>query len=163
MRVVIQRSGPARCEVDGKVTGAIPFGLVVLVSVDPADTLDDVDWLGNKVAGLRIFSDSEGRMNRSILDLQDDWSNAGNPDPATRPGILSISQFTLHGRVKKGFRPSFTDAADPEKGEEYYRQINEAFRGRGLNVEEGIFGEMMDIHLVNEGPVTIWIDTKNKE
>jgi D-tyrosyl-tRNA(Tyr) deacylase len=145
-----------------KVTGAIPCGLVLLVSVDPADTIDDVKWMGNKIAGLRIFPDSEGKMNRSLLDLQEDWRSKTPDDESTRPGILSISQFTLHSRVRKGFRPSFTDAAGPEKGEEYYRLLNDDLRERGLIVAEGIFGAMMDIHLVNEGPVTIFIDTKNK-
>jgi D-aminoacyl-tRNA deacylase len=137
--------------------------LVVLVSVDPMDTLEDVRWLGNKIAGLRIFGDSERKMNRSLIDIQDDWASSLNPDAGDPPGILSISQFTLHGRVKKGFRPSFTEAADPVKGEEYYRLLNDDLRSRGLFVAEGIFGAMMDIHLVNEGPVTIWIDTKDKE
>ncbi len=162
MRVVIQRSGSARCEVDGKVTGAIPKGLVVLMSVDPEDSLDDVKWMGNKIAGLRIFPDSEGKMNRSILDIQNDWEQESPTDPSGRPGILSISQFTLHGKVKKGFRPSFGAAADPEKAREYYDLLNDDLRERGLHVEEGKFGAMMDIHLVNEGPVTILIDTKNK-
>jgi D-tyrosyl-tRNA(Tyr) deacylase len=102
-------------------------------------------------------------MNRSILDLQTDWAATAPPLPEKRPGILSISQFTLHGRVKKGFRPSFTDAADPVKGEEYYHLLNDDLRNRGLAVAEGIFGAVMDIHLVNQGPVTIWIDTKNRE
>ena len=162
MRTVIQRSGPAHCEVDGRITGSIPKGLVVLVSVDPEDTLQDIDWLANKIAGLRIFPDMEGKMNRSLLDLQADWLAQANEDHSSRPGILSISQFTLHGRVKKGFRPSFTDAADPVKAEEYYKLLNENLRGRGLRVEEGVFGAMMKIYLVNEGPVTIIIDTKNK-
>jgi D-aminoacyl-tRNA deacylase len=161
MRAVVQRSGPARCEVDGKITGTIPSGLVVLVSVDPLDTIEDIKWLGNKIAGLRIFGDSEGKMNRSLVDIQADWASSSNPDPDLRPGILAISQFTLHGRVKKGFRPSFTEAADPVKGQEYYILLNKDLRGRGLFVAEGIFGAMMDIHLVNEGPVTIWIDTKD--
>jgi D-tyrosyl-tRNA(Tyr) deacylase len=162
MRIVVQRSGPARCEVDGKVTGSIPRCLVLLVSVDPEDTSADIDWLGNKIAGLRIFPDDEDKMNRSLLDIQAEWANASPPDPATRPGALSISQFTLHASVRKGFRPSFTEAAGPVKGEEFYRLLNEDLRSRGLRVEEGIFGAMMDIHLVNEGPVTIIIDSKNK-
>ena len=160
MKVVVQRSGPAKCEVDGEVTGSIPRGLVILVSVDSGDTTDDITWMGNKISGLRIFPDSEGRMNRSLLDIREDWSRESPADEATRPGILSISQFTLHGRVKKGFRPSFTDAAGPEKGEEYYKLLNDDLRERGVSVAEGIFGAMMDIHLVNEGPVTILIDSK---
>jgi D-tyrosyl-tRNA(Tyr) deacylase len=162
MRVVVQRSGPARCEVNGEATGSIPKGLVILVSVDPADTQTDIEWLSNKIAGLRIFPDSEDKMNRSIQEVQSDWANSPCPNPSDRPGVLSISQFTLHGRVKKGFRPSFTDAADPVKGEEYYRLLNESLRSSGLRVEEGIFGAMMNVFLVNEGPVTIIIDTKNR-
>jgi D-tyrosyl-tRNA(Tyr) deacylase len=161
MRVVVQRSGPAHCEIGGKVTGRISHGLVILVSVDPDDTPKDIDWMGNKISGLRIFPDSDGKMNRSILDLLADFRKSGeNPDPENIPSILSISQFTLHGTVKKGFRPSFTGAAGPEKGNEYYVLLNENLRKRGLKVEEGIFGAMMDIHLVNEGPVTIIIDSK---
>lgn len=160
MRAVVQRSGPAACTVDSKITGRIPRGLVLLVSIDPEDTDKDVDWMGNKISGLRIFPDLEGKMNRSLLDLQDEWSAGPNPTEETRPGILSISQFTLHGRVRKGFRPSFTRAADPEKAKEYYERLNNNIRDRGLMVQEGIFGAMMEIQLVNEGPVTILIDSK---
>ncbi len=160
MRVVAQRSGPARCEVDGAVTGSIPMGLVVLVSVDPEDTIRDIEWMGNKLAGLRIFPDEEGKMNRSILEVQEDWKASDDPSAESRPGILSVSQFTLHGKAKKGFRPSFTGAASPDKGEEYYRLLSKDLRNRGLRVEEGIFGATMDVHLVNEGPVTILIDSK---
>jgi len=162
MRVVVQRSGPAKCVVDGKVTGEIPAGLVVLVSVDPEDSGKDVEWMGNKIAGLRIFPDSDDKMNRSITDIQEDWKLRTTDDPSARPGILSISQFTLHGNAKKGFRPSFVGAAPPVKGEEYYNLLNIDLQNRGLRVETGIFGAMMDIHLVNEGPVTILIDSKNK-
>ncbi len=161
MRIVVQRSGPARCEVNGEITGHIPAGLVILISVDPDDSPHDVEWMGNKIAGLRIFPDSDGKMNRSILDIQKDWSNDPGSSDETRPGILSISQFTLHGNARKGFRPSFVGAAPPDKGEEYYHLLNNDLRGRGLSVEEGIFGAMMDIHLVNEGPVTILIDSKH--
>jgi len=157
MRTVIQRSGPARCEVDGRITGQISSGLVVLISVDPGDTSKDIEWMGNKISGLRIFPDDEGKMNRSILDLLKE-TNGQNDHPA----ILSISQFTLHGNARKGFRPSFTGAAGPAKGEEYYHLLNDDLRKRGLTVEEGIFGATMDIHLVNEGPVTILIDSKHK-
>ena len=162
MRAVVQRSGPAKCVVDSKVTGQIPLGLVVFVSIDPDDTDRDVEWMGNKISGLRIFPDPEGKMNRSLLDLQTDWTTGPNPTEEVRPGILSISQFTLHGKVKKGFRPSFGGAADPEKGKEFYDRLNNDLRDRGLKVEEGIFGAMMDIELINEGPVTILIDSKGE-
>jgi D-tyrosyl-tRNA(Tyr) deacylase len=160
MRLVVQRSGPARCLVNGSVTGAIPKGLVLLVSVDSEDEPRDIEWVGNKAAGLRVFPDEDGKMNRSLLDVQEDWKREPSPDPARRPGVLSISQFTLHGTVRKGFRPSFARAAGPEKGEEYYHLLNADLRDRGLYVAEGVFGAMMDIHLVNEGPVTILIDSK---
>ncbi len=161
MRVVVQRSGPATCIVDGEITGRISRGLVLLVSVDPEDDKHDVEWMGNKLAGLRIFPDTEGKMNRSILDLQKEWSADPDREEQERPGILSISQFTLHGNVRKGFRPSFGRAAGPEKGKEYYDLLNEDLRKRGLYVAEGIFGAMMDISLINEGPVTILIDSKH--
>jgi D-aminoacyl-tRNA deacylase len=162
MKVVIQRSGSARCEVNGKITGIIYSGLVVFISVAPDDSADDIDWLGNKIAGLRIFPDGENKMNRSLLDLQAEWASMPSPDPAQRPAILSISQFTLHGRVKKGFRPSFTEAAPPDKAREFYKLFNDDLRSRGILVEEGVFGAIMDIYLVNQGPVTILIDSRNK-
>jgi D-tyrosyl-tRNA(Tyr) deacylase len=156
MRVVVQRSGPAHCEVNGKVTGSINSGLVIFVSVDPEDTEKDIKWMGNKISGLRIFPDPDNKMNRSILDLIGDPAS-GN---SVAPSILSISQFTLHGRVKKGFRPSFTEAAHPDKGNDCYIRLNNDLRSRGIEVAEGLFGAMMDIHLVNDGPVTILIDSK---
>ena len=156
MRVVIQRSGHAVCEVDGKITGEIVGGLVVFVSVDPEDTIHDVEWMGNKIAGLRIFNDSDGKMNLSLLDI------VADQDESDKFAILSISQFTLHGNARKGFRPSFVGAAPPEKGKEYYDLLNNDLRNRGLRIEEGIFGAMMNISLLNEGPVTILIDSKHK-
>ena len=162
MRVVAQRSGKAECEVDDSITGAIPFGLVVLVSIDPDDTDKDIIWMANKLSGLRIFPDDEGKMNRSILDLVEDWKSLPGSTNENRPGILSISQFTLHGKVKKGFRPSFDGAAKPEKAEKFYNLLNDALRNYELYVAEGIFGAMMKIRLVNEGPVTILIDSKGE-
>ncbi|MCX6646049.1 MAG: D-aminoacyl-tRNA deacylase [bacterium] len=156
MRAVVQRSGPAKCQVDGKITGQINAGLVVFISVDPEDTLDDVEWMGNKIAGLRIFSDEDGKMNLSLLDL------VNEKEEGSEIGVLSISQFTLHGNARKGFRPSFVGAAPPEKALEFYTSFNDDLRNRGLIVEEGIFGATMDISLVNEGPVTILIDSKHK-
>ncbi len=156
MRAVVQRSGPAKCKVDNKVTGSIIDGLVVLVSVDPEDTIRDIEWMSNKISGLRIFSDSDGKMNRSLLDVVSEQDEGG------KFGVLSISQFTLHGNARKGFRPSFTGAAPPDMAEEYYKLFNDEVRKRGLNVEEGIFGATMNISLINEGPVTILIDSKHK-
>jgi D-tyrosyl-tRNA(Tyr) deacylase len=156
MRAVIQRSGPAKCEVDGKITGQIRGGLVVFISVDPEDTINDVEWMGNKIAGLRIFGDEDEKMNLSLFDLVKDREEGSGI------GILSISQFTLHGNARKGFRPSFVGAAPPEKALEFYTLFNDDLRNRGLIVEEGIFGATMDISLINEGPVTILIDSKHE-
>lgn len=156
MRAVVQRSGLAKCVVNNSITGEINSGLVVLISIAPDDSLDDIRWMSNKISGLRIFPDSENKMNLSILDLI-------SSDISPKPAILSISQFTLHGRVKKGFRPSFTDAAPPDIAEKFYELFNDDLRSRGIRVEEGIFGAMMDIHLVNTGPVTILIDSKKED
>jgi D-tyrosyl-tRNA(Tyr) deacylase len=148
MRAVIQRVDNAKVVVDGEITGEIGQGLLAFISVDAEDTEDDIKWMANKVSGLRVFSDSQDKMNLSALDLGLE--------------VLSVSQFTLHGRVKKGFRPSFTDAAPPEKGKEYWDKLNEELRKTGLRVSEGIFGAKMMVHLVNDGPVTIIIDSKKE-
>ncbi len=161
MRAVVQRSDRASCTVDEKVTGEIPYGLVLLVSIDPEDTDNDIEWMGNKVSGLRIFPDSDGKMNLSLLDLQEKWESIADREPESRPGILSISQFTLHGKARKGFRPSFTGAASPEMAEIFYGKLNDDLSLRGLRIEEGVFGAMMDISLINKGPVTILIDSKH--
>lgn len=146
MRAVIQRVDEAKVIVDGNITGKIDSGILAFISVDAEDTEEDIKWLANKISGLRIFPDADGKMNLSLLDLGYD--------------LLSVSQFTLHGRVKKGFRPSFTDAAQPEKAEEYWHKVNEEMRKQGLRVFEGIFGAKMMVHLINNGPVTILIDSK---
>jgi D-tyrosyl-tRNA(Tyr) deacylase len=148
MRAVVQRVDEAKVVVEGKVAGEIGPGLLALISVDAEDDEKDIEWMANKISGLRIFPDAEDKMNLSALDLGLE--------------LLSVSQFTLHGRVKKGFRPSFTDAAGPEKGEEYWHRLNEEMRKYGLRVQEGIFGARMMVHLVNNGPVTILIDSKKK-
>jgi D-tyrosyl-tRNA(Tyr) deacylase len=146
MRAVVQRVDEARVEVDGEVKGRIGRGLLAFISVDKNDDEKDIEWMANKISGLRIFPDADDKMNLSAIDLGLE--------------ILSISQFTLHGEAKKGFRPSFTDAAPPDKGEDYWNRFNDALRGFGLHVEEGVFGARMMIHLVNNGPVTILIDSK---
>lgn len=146
MRVVLQRSKGASVTVDGGVTGAISSGYVLLVGITHEDTEKDADYLAGKIAQLRLFEDEEGKMNRSILD------NGGE--------ILSISQFTLYGDVKKGRRPSFTSAARPETAEPLWQAFNDALRNQGLIVETGIFGAMMDVQLVNDGPVTILVESK---
>ncbi|RNF40967.1 D-aminoacyl-tRNA deacylase [Planococcus salinus] len=146
MKVVLQRSKKASVTVDGEVTGSIDSGYVLLVGVTHEDTEKDAAYLAGKIAQLRLFEDEEGKMNRSILE------NGGE--------ILSISQFTLYGDTKKGRRPSFVAAARPEIAEPLWHRFNEALRGHGLPVEEGVFGAMMDVSLVNDGPVTIVVESK---
>jgi D-tyrosyl-tRNA(Tyr) deacylase len=148
MRAVVQRVDSAKVVVDDRVTGEIGRGLLVFISVAVDDDERDIQWMANKISGLRIFPDAEDRMNLSALDLGLE--------------VLSVSQFTLHGRVKKGFRPSFTDAAPPEKGQDYWFKLNDEMRKYGLRVLEGIFGARMMVHLVNNGPVTILIDSKKE-
>ncbi|AQU79090.1 MULTISPECIES: D-aminoacyl-tRNA deacylase [Planococcus] len=146
MRVVLQRSKSASVTVDGAVTGAIRSGYVLLVGITHEDTEKDADYLAGKIAQLRLFEDEEGKMNRSILD------HGGE--------ILSISQFTLYGDVKKGRRPSFIAAARPETAEPLWLAFNKALQRYGLVVETGVFGAMMDVQLVNDGPVTILVESK---
>lgn len=148
MRVVIQRVSQASVLADGEENGKIKQGFVLLVGVEEADTAEDVAYLTRKIANLRIFEDDEGKMNLSLRDVQGE--------------ILSISQFTLHANTKKGNRPSFIEAAKPEKADELYDQLNDNLRQEGFTVETGVFGADMDVSLVNDGPVTILIDSKNK-
>ncbi|WP_438434393.1 D-aminoacyl-tRNA deacylase [Gorillibacterium sp. sgz500922] len=146
MRVVIQRCKRARVTVEGKVTGEIGSGLMVLVGVTHEDTEKDAKYLADKVAGLRIFEDEEGKMNRSVTD-------AGG-------SVLSVSQFTLYGDARKGRRPSFIEAARPEQAEGLYEAFNAFVRANGLEVQTGVFGADMDVELVNAGPVTILLDSR---
>lgn len=150
MRAVIQRCSSASVEVDGKTTGAIQQGLLILLGVEDADTNEDIEWLANKVVKLRIFSDAEGLMNLSVEDVGGD--------------VLVVSQFTLHAKYKKGTRPSFIRAAKPEKAEADYDAFCKRLESL-LNkpCQKGVFGAHMDVHLTNDGPVTIIIDTQNKE
>lgn len=148
MRAVVQRVSRASVTVDGNTVGRIKKGLLVFLGVGESDLEPDIEYLANKIAGLRIFPDDEGKMNRSALD--------------DNLEILVISQFTLYGSVKKGFRPSFTDAANPLKGEDYYFKFCERLEKTGLKVEKGSFGAMMDVELLNDGPVTILIDSERK-
>lgn len=145
MKVVIQRSKQASVIVEGNVTGAIDKGYVLLVGITHTDTAEDIAYCAKKVAELRLWEDDEGKMNRSILEVGGD--------------ILSVSQFTLYGETKKGRRPSFTGAARPEQAKPMWDAFNEALREFGLRVETGIFGAMMDVALINDGPVTIIIDS----
>ena len=146
MRVVLQRSGSANVKVDGEVTGKIDKGYVLLVGITHTDTEEDVDYVAKKIANLRLWEDEEGKMNRSILEVGGD--------------ILSVSQFTLYGDTKKGRRPSFINAARPEQAEPLWQSFNEKLKEQGLQVQTGIFGAMMDVELVNDGPVTIIVESK---
>jgi len=150
MRAIIQRVTEASCRVEGTITGQIEQGFLVLLGIEDADGQEDLDWLAQKIAGIRIFSDENGLMNKSLADVD------GN--------ILLISQFTLFAATKRGNRPGFTRAARPEKAiplyEQMVRKLSELI---GKEVQTGVFGADMKISLLNDGPVTISIDTKNKE
>ncbi|MFM6970639.1 MAG: D-aminoacyl-tRNA deacylase [Sediminibacterium sp.] len=150
MRVVIQRVLEASVVVDEKVVGAIGSGLLVLLGIEDADTNDDVEWLSNKITGLRLFDDADGVMNLSVKDIGGD--------------ILLISQFTLLASTKKGNRPSYIKASKPPIAVPLYEQMIATLRiDLGKPVQTGIFGADMKVSLINNGPVTITIDSKNKE
>ena len=150
MRTVIQRVTEASVKVDGKVTGAINNGLLILVGIEDADTQEDIDWLVKKIVGLRIFNDENGVMNLSVQDV------AG--------GLLAVSQFTLMASTKKGNRPSYIRASKGDYAEPMYEMFCQALQKEsGKKVEKGIFGADMKVSLLNDGPVTIIMDTKNKE
>lgn len=150
MRAVIQRVTEASCKVDDRVTGEINAGFLVLLGIEDADEQDDLEWLAQKIANMRVFGDENGLMNKSLADID------GN--------ILLISQFTLFASTKKGNRPGFTKAARPEKAIPLYEEMIK-YLSTLLNkkVQCGIFGADMKISLVNEGPVTIVMDSKNRE
>ena len=150
MRAVIQRVSKASVEIKGRINGSIGQGLLVLIGIEDADNQDDIEWLAKKIVQLRIFSDEAGLMNKSIFDIN------GN--------ILLISQFTLFGQTKKGNRPSFIRASKPDFAIPVYESfIQELSSYLGKEVQTGIFGADMQISLINDGPVTIMMDTKNKE
>ncbi len=146
MRAVVQRVSRARVTVNGETTGEIGLGLLVLLGVGRDDTDADAAYLAEKVSGLRIFEDDYGKMNRSVKD-------AGG-------SVLAVSQFTLYGDVRRGKRPSFDAAAAPEKARQLYDLFVERIRAAGLKCETGLFQEMMKVELVNEGPVTILLDSE---
>ncbi|MER3470996.1 MAG: D-tyrosyl-tRNA(Tyr) deacylase [Chitinophagaceae bacterium] len=150
MRVVIQRVSKASVSVNEKVTGAITNGLLVLLGIEDADSEEDIVWLSNKIVNLRIFNDEEGVMNKSLIDVD------GN--------ILLVSQFTLHAATRKGARPSYIRASKPEFAIPMYeKMIRQLEKDLGKKIATGIFGADMKVELLNDGPVTIIIDTKNKE
>ena len=145
MRAVVQRVSRAQVTVKGEVTGQIGRGLLVLLGVARDDSETDASYLAGKICGLRIFEDEQGKMNRSVQDV------AGS--------ILAVSQFTLYGDVRHGKRPSFDAAAPPERARQLYEFFVEQIRSAGLRCETGRFQEMMKVELVNEGPVTILVDS----
>ena len=146
MRAVVQRVSRASVKVDGELTGKIADGLLVLLGVAPDDAESDADYLADKVAGLRIFEDDAGKMNRSVADIDG--------------AVLAVSQFTLFGDARKGKRPSFDGAARPELANALYRHFVERVRALGLRCETGRFQETMEVELVNQGPVTILLDSR---
>ena len=148
MRAVIQRVSQAKVVVDDNTVGQIGKGFMILLGVHEQDTQTDADYLVGKISKLRVFEDDQQKMNRSIIDVGGE--------------ILSISQFTLFADTKKGNRPSFVQAAKPDTAIPLYEAFNEGLRQVGIPVETGIFGADMKCHLVNDGPVTIIIDSQNK-
>ena len=148
MRCVIQRVSGASVLADGKLTGRIDKGLMVLVGVMDTDTPDDMRYIAQKTPGLRIFEDDAGKMNLSVRDVNG--------------AILAISQFTLYADARGGRRPSFVKAARPEKAIELYDQLIAVWRESGITVETGVFGAHMDVSLVNDGPVTILLDSRKE-
>jgi D-tyrosyl-tRNA(Tyr) deacylase len=149
MKTVIQRVSSASCTVDGNITGSIDSGFLVLVGFGLDDQKETVKKMADKIARMRIFSDEEGKINRSLKDANGK--------------ILSISQFTLYADTRKGSRPSFTDALGGERAIELYEYFNECLEEDGIEVETGIFGADMKISLVNDGPVTILMDSEEKK
>jgi D-tyrosyl-tRNA(Tyr) deacylase len=146
MRAVVQRVSRAKVTVNEWIAGEIGMGLLVLLGVGQADTEVDVSYLAEKIAGLRIFEDDDGKMNRSVREV------GGS--------VLAVSQFTLYGDVRRGKRPSFDDAAPPDHARRLYELFVERIRAAGLRCETGRFQEMMQVELVNEGPVTILLDSE---
>ena len=146
MRAVVQRVSRAAVRVDAKTVGEIGQGLVVLLGVRSGDTRDAADYLAERVANLRIFPDPDDKMNLSVKDIQG--------------AVLAVSQFTLFGDVRRGRRPSFIDAAPPGEAEPLYEYFLAALRGHGLRVASGVFRAMMEVELVNDGPVTILLDSE---
>ncbi|MGE5405393.1 MAG: D-aminoacyl-tRNA deacylase [Candidatus Saccharibacteria bacterium] len=146
MRAVVQRARRGKVTVEDRVAGEIGVGLVVLIGVKDGDGAADAEYIADKLVNLRIFEDEEGKMNRSVSDL------GGQ--------VLAISQFTLYGDVRKGRRPSFTGAAPPEEGLAWFNRTLEEIRKRGIAVDTGEFGEHMVVEIINDGPVTIILDSQ---
>jgi D-tyrosyl-tRNA(Tyr) deacylase len=151
VRVLVQRVTRASVSVDGQVVGQIQRGFLILVGVTHTDTEAESNQLAAKVANLRVFDDERGNLNRSALEIASE-----SPDNV---GILAVSQFTLYADSKKGRRPSFVKAAPPAQASPLVDRFAEQFRELGLHVEQGVFGAEMAVELVNDGPVTIWLDS----
>lgn len=146
MRAVVQRVSEASVSVEGRVAGSIGAGLCVLLGVGAQDGPADAQWLADKVVDLRVFEDEQGKMNRSVVDA--------------RGSVLAVSQFTLFGDARKGTRPGFIDAARPEVAQPLYAAFCSAVRARGVEVAEGVFRATMQVRIVNQGPVTLLLDSK---
>ena len=150
MKVVIQRVSQARVKVCDKIISEIKLGFLILLGIEKSDSKEDVNWLVNKISNLRVFSDNELKMNLSIKDIKGE--------------IIVVSQFTLHAKTKKGNRPSYIKAANPEQAEPLYEEfISQLKNESAVSVQSGVFGANMQVDIVNDGPVTIIIDSKNKE
>ncbi len=148
MRVLVQRVMNASVEVDGDVVGVIDAGILLLVGLGSGDGHDQIEWMARKVSGLRIFADEEGQMNRSLLDVKGE--------------LLAVSQFTLYGDCRKGRRPSFVDALDPALAEPLFDDFVDLLESQGVSdVKTGRFGADMKVHLVNDGPVTLWLEREH--
>ena len=145
MRMVLQRVSEAKVEVDGEVTGKIGRGLLVYLGIGKGDTLEDAEFMAEKLVNLRIFSDSAGKMNLNVRDVEG--------------AILLISNFTLHGDCRKGRRPGFDAAADPQSAEQLYETVAELIAGKGVTVGKGVFGGYMQVSSINDGPVTFLLDS----
>ena len=150
MRALLQRVSQASVEIDGEISARIGSGLLVLLGIEEADSDEDIAWLAPKIAKMRLFEDEEGKMNRSLLE--------------TGGEVLVVSQFTLHAATRKGNRPSFIRAAAPDHSEPLYEAFCTAMEKEiAKSVARGVFGADMQVGLTNDGPVTIWIDSKNRE
>lgn len=148
MRAVIQRVSQARVEVESQTVGQIGPGLLVLLGVGRGDTLEDAVYLAHKIAALRVFADEEGKMNRALAEVGGE--------------VLVVSQFTLYGDTRKGNRPSFVGAAPPDEGKRLYERFCDLLAEQGLHVETGVFQAHMEVHLTNDGPVTLWLDSSQR-
>ena len=150
MKVVIQRVSHATVKVSDKIISEIKLGFLILLGVEKSDSKEDINWLVNKISNLRVFSDDELKMNLSIKDIKGE--------------IIVVSQFTLHAKTKKGNRPSYIKAANPEQAEFLYKEfILQLKNASAVSVQSGVFGANMQVDIVNDGPVTIIMDSKNKE